>query len=104
MLVKNYSRTGSVCRVTFKLPAEVTAEEAYLCGEFNDWEPAATPMKKLKDGSFSVTLSLEPGRSYRFRYFLDGERWENDWEADAYFPNAFGTEDSIVVVEESPDL
>jgi hypothetical protein len=26
---------------------------------------------------------------------VDGERWENDWAADAYAPNAFGTEDSV---------
>jgi hypothetical protein len=27
---------------------------------------------------------------------LDGERWENDWAADGYAPNNFGTEDSVV--------
>jgi hypothetical protein len=55
-------------------------------------------MKKLKDGSFSATVSLDAGNKYRFRYLLDGERWENDWEADAYLPNEHGTEDSIVDV------
>jgi 1,4-alpha-glucan branching enzyme len=98
MLKKSYSKSGNVCRVTFKLPADVGAEKAALCGEFNDWDPAATPMKKLKDGSFSVTTSLDAGRSYRFRYRLDDERWENDWEADAYEPNEHGTDDSVVSV------
>lgn len=96
MLVKNYTKTKSKCRVTFKLPAEAGAETAVLCGEFNEWDPGANPMKKLKDGSFSVTLSLPADESYRFRYLLDGERWENDWEADAYLPNEHGTEDSVV--------
>ena len=41
---------------------------------------------------------LEAGKSYRFRYLLDGERWENDWDADAYKPNEFGTDDSILEV------
>jgi hypothetical protein len=49
-------------------------------------------------GSFSVTISLKPGNEYRFRYLVDSERWENDWEADKYLPNEFGTEDSVVVV------
>jgi 1,4-alpha-glucan branching enzyme len=98
MLKKNYSKTGSVCRVTFKLPAEVNAETAALCGEFNEWDTAAEPMKKLKDGSFSVTVSLDADQSYRFRYWLDDERWENDWEADAYEANEFGSEDSVVNV------
>jgi len=98
MLKKSYSKTGQVCRVTFKLPAEVEADTAVLCGEFNQWSADADPMKKLKDGSFSTTVSLDAGSTYRFRYLLDGERWENDWEADDYVPNKHGTEDSIVEV------
>lgn len=98
MLTKNYSRSGRVCRVTFKLPADAGATSACLCGEFNDWSRDATPLKQRKDGSFSTTISLEPGRSYRYRYLIDGERWENDWAADRYVPNEFGTEDSVVVV------
>lgn len=98
MLKKNYSKTGSTCRVTFKLPADVNAETVHLCGEFNDWNPTKHPMKKLKDGSFSVTVSLDPGESYRFRYLLDNERWENDWDADAYVANQYGTEDSLIAI------
>jgi len=98
VLTKNYTKTGNYCRVTFRLPAEVGAETAALCGEFNGWNQAANPMKKLKDGSFSATVSLESGNSYRFRYLLDGTRWENDWEADSYAPNEHGSDDSIVEV------
>lgn len=96
MLKKSYSKTGTKCRVTFKLPAEVNAESAALVGEFNEWDEEATPMKKLKDGSFSATLSLDAGNTYRFRYLLDGERWENDWEPDGYAKNEHGTDDSLV--------
>jgi len=98
MLTKNYSKTGRYCRVTFKLPEDIGAVEAYLLGEFNDWDTAANPMKRLKDGGFSATVSVESGQTYRFRYLLDGERWENDWEADAYVPNQFGGEDSLLEV------
>lgn len=98
MLKKSYSKTGKKCRVTFKLAAEVGAETAVLCGEFNEWDRSAKPMKKLKDGSFSAQVSLDAGNSYRFRYLLDSERWENDWEADAYLPNDQGSEDSVVKV------
>lgn len=98
MLKKNYSKTGEVCRVTFKLPADVEAKTAILAGEFNEWSVEEKPMKRLKDGSFSQTISLDAGTSYRFRYLLDGERWENDWEADAYWANEHGTEDSVVTV------
>ena len=98
MLKKSYLKVGDNCRVTFKLPADVGAEKVSLCGEFNDWDKTSHPMRKLKDGSFSVTVTLKKGNSYRFRYWLDDERWENDWEADAYEPNEFGSEDSVAVV------
>jgi 1,4-alpha-glucan branching enzyme len=98
MPTKSYSKTGSVCRVTFRLPAEVDAEQAALCGEFNDWDAEANPMKQLKNGSFSATISLPAGQSYRYRYLLDNERWENDWDAEAYSVNEFGGDDSIVTV------
>ncbi len=98
MLSKYYSKTGRTCRVTFKLSGNVNAETARLCGDFNHWDRNVGKMKQLNDGSFSVTFSLEPGRTYRFRYFLDGERWENDWAADDYLPNNFGSEDSVIRV------
>ena len=98
MLKKSITKTGNYCRVTFKLPAEVNAETAVLCGDFNEWNQEAHPMKQLKDGSFSVTLSVPTDQRYRFRYLLDGERWENDWEADDYAPNEHGSDDSILIV------
>lgn len=98
MLRKHYSKTGRSCRVTFDVPGEVKATNVSLCGEFNHWSPATHPMSPRKDGRFSTTISLEAGKTYRFRYLLDGERWENDWAADGYVPNTFGSEDSIVKV------
>ena len=95
---KSYTKTGRSCRVTFELPAQLNANTAALCGEFNEWDATQHPMKRRKDGSFSITISLKPGNEYRFRYLVDSERWENDWEADRYAPNEFGTEDSVVVV------
>lgn len=96
MLRKAYSKTGRSCRVTFDLPSEVGASAASLCGEFNSWDPSANPMIPRKNGRFSTTISLEAGRAYRFRYLIDGHRWENDWAADGYLPNSFGTEDSLL--------
>ena len=98
MLTKNYTPTGRACRVTFELPAEVAAQAAHLCGEFNEWNTASHPFKKRKGGGFTIEVTLKPGASYRFRYLLDGERWVNDEAADSYEPNPFGTDDSVVSV------
>ncbi len=98
MLKKTYSDGGATCQVTFELPAQVAAQAVCLCGEFNAWDPSAHSMEPQADGSFTLTLALEPGRAYRFRYLLDGVRWENDWAADDYVPNPYGSDDSLVQV------
>ena len=82
--------------VTFEVDAAVRAERANLCGEFNEWSQSADEMDRKPDGGFTLTKQLPGGRSYRFRYLLDGERWENDWAADNYVPNEYGGDDSLV--------
>ncbi len=98
MLIKNYSKSGAICRVTFKYSNPDSAQDAALVGEFNNWSVKKTPMKKLKNNSFSVTISLRAGDSYQFRYLLDGKTWVNDGEADSYVTNQYGEENSVVTV------
>ena len=100
-LIKKYLKTKPVSKVTFRLPREVAAsvDQACLVGEFNDWNPRATSMQKLKSGEFKVTLDLEVGREYQYRYLLDGRTWTNDDAADRYVPAGVpGEENSVVVV------
>jgi 1,4-alpha-glucan branching enzyme len=96
MIRKHYSKTGKYCRVTFDLPSDAYAGTVALCGDFNDWDPTVHPMKRRKDGRFSTTISLRAGRTYQFKYFLDGSRWENEHAADGYEPNIYGTQDSLL--------
>ncbi len=96
---KKYLKTRNICKVTFRLSAEVgkTASSVNLVGNFNDWNLSAHPMKKLKSGEHTITLDLEPGKDYQFRYVIDSVRWENDWHADKYLPcQEFGTDNSVI--------
>lgn len=90
-----------MCKVTFELPKGVVscAKRVYVVGEFNRWNMESTPMKRLRDGSFSVTLDLEKDKEYQYRYLIDGTQWENDINADNYVPSPYGDcENSVVVV------
>ena len=98
MIIKKYSKDGKTCAVTFVLPAKINAKTAHLYGDFTEWEKSPKSMIRHEDGSFSVEMTLQAGNRYRFRYLLDGGYWENDWAADAYAPNPFGTEDSVINV------
>lgn len=96
MLKKRIQPSEKTCTVTFALPADANAKTACLCGDFNQWDPSVHPMKKQKDGSFKIAVKLNFGQQYQFRYLLDGDRWENDWEADSYVPNSYGTENCLL--------
>ena len=100
-LAKQFVKSKSVYKVTFTVPAEAAsdAKKIALVGEFNGWNPEeAIALKKQKDGSFKTSLELGAGE-YQFRYILDGDKWENDWEADKYVPAGVdATENSVVVL------
>lgn len=98
---KKYLKTRPVSKVTFRLNKEAArgASQVCLVGEFNDWDPSQHPMTPLKNGDFKVTLDLEVGREYNFRYLLDQVLWENDSAADKYANSGFhDAENSVVVV------
>lgn len=97
---KRYLKNRPLCKVTFRLPKEAagTAGAVSVAGEFNNWNIGVTPMKKLKNGTFTATLNLETDREYQFRYVIDETLWENDWNADKYVPTVFGDSDNSVVV------
>jgi hypothetical protein len=90
--------------VTFTLPAEVQADTVALSGEFNQWSLGDIQLERSNDGLWRAVVALEPGRSYRYRYLLDGERWENAPDADQYVPNPFGSVDSVINVEAHTEL
>ncbi len=99
-LKKQFLKSKPVCKVTFRLPKEAveTAETVKLLGDFNEWEKEnAISMTQLKNGSFKTTVNLEVGKEYQFRYLIDNNLWENDWEADKYVSNPYGKENSVVV-------
>ena len=83
--------------VTFRLPPEVEATTVAVAGDFNGWTTDRDLLHRLDEGGWELVLRLAPGR-YRFRYLVDGERWENDWYADEYAANEYGGDDSVVVV------
>lgn len=97
---KQYLKTKPVCKVTFIIPKDMagSAGEVFLVGEFNNWDITSHPMKRRKDGDFNLTLSLEKGREYQFRYLLDGNVWENDNEADKYVKSPYADCDNSVVI------
>ena len=98
---KQYLKKSGKCKCTFRLPKEAAPEanKVTIVGDFNEWDDSATPMKRLKSGEFKAELTLDAGRSYEYKFLIDEETWENDWEADAYIPKPdLATDNSLVNV------
>ena len=97
-IIKTYSKSKPVCKVTFEVSADAVngAKSVSLLGDFNEWNPTA--LKKQKDGNFKASLELEKGKEFAFRYLVDNDVWINDEAADKYVASGVSYEENSVVV------
>ena len=78
-----------------------TATEVSLVGDFNDWNPAATPMQLVAENRvWSVTIPLEAGR-YRYAFLVNGDTWLSDPSAPPAQDDEFGRPGSVVTIGET---
>jgi len=91
--------------ITFTLPAEALqgATEAFLLGDFNNWNPENAPkLEKQPDGSFKAAAQLEEGKTYQYRFLLNDGRWVNDYHAQNYVPvSGLYVDNCVITVPES---
>ena len=73
------------------------ASAVALVGDFNDWDPAATPLRRSAAGVWSGTMTLEPGR-HLYAFVVDGKRWVADPSAPQALGDDFGTPNSVITV------
>ena len=90
---------GIKVRVTFALPNSIWADRIYLVGDFNDWNNTSHPLQRDREGNWSISIDLERGRAYQFRYLCDGNRWMNDSQADAYELNPYSSDNFVVLTD-----
>lgn len=82
-------------RVIFQLN-NPDANQVFLAGSFNAWDPSARPMKKDAKGVWKTTLMLPHG-VYQYRFIVDGQ-WTEDSVSREKQMNEFGSFNSIVIV------
>lgn len=86
---------GDVAKVSFSLPLGDLQGPVSVVGDFNDWDPTATPMRRHAS-SYVASMTLVPGVRYAFRYFGTDAGWFNDGEAHDYEVNEWGDTNSIL--------
>lgn len=99
MIEKKVSPKGRSVRVIFELPADVASDSVNVVGDFNDWDAGKDAMKfDAKAGVWKKAISLKPGNTYEFRYFVDGQDWRNEEQADGHVANPFYSQNSVLAV------
>ncbi|WP_298488866.1 isoamylase early set domain-containing protein [uncultured Maribacter sp.] len=94
-VVKKYLKSKPVCKVTFTVPA-AEAKKVEVVGDFNNWKPKGSALKKLKNGTFKGTFDLPKENTFEYKYIIDGS-YVNEPEADRYQWNDFaGSENAIL--------
>lgn len=77
------------------------ARTVSLVGDFNDWDPAATPLREAADaGVWTITVPLAAGR-HQYVFMVDGNRWTPDPAAPTAVEDDFGMPNSVITVGES---
>lgn len=95
MVRKEPSPHVGCVRVTFEIPASLWADRINLVGDFNNWDPCASPFQRMRNGVWRVTLDLPAWQRYEFRYLIDG-RWSTDFHADGCAKSKFQSLNSFV--------
>ncbi len=89
--------SGEARQVHLRLDAPASSRVAVV-GDFNDWDPAATPLRLAgKGGIWVVELRLKPGR-YHYTFLIDGRRWERDPREPPAAESDFGAPVSVLTV------
>lgn len=72
--------------VTFALSPEhqTTGNAVSVVGDFNNWDPGASPLVPRPDGSRAVTVRLPAGERVWFRYLTDAGQWFDEDDADGH--------------------
>lgn len=75
---KSSAGSNGKVSVTFAMPATDRCDCLYLVGWFDEWDESVYRMEQTADGTWSVTLELEPGCEYLYGFRTPDGKWLDD--------------------------
>ena len=86
--------TQQMTKLLFVAPS---ASQVHIVGDFNDWDSEASPLQRMDQGVWTITIPLAPGR-YQYTFVVDGTSWVADPGAPRTLEDDFGRPNSIITV------
>ena len=75
-----------------------SARRVSVAGDFNDWNPTATPLRRAGNGNvWSVVVRVRPGR-HLYAFVVNDSMWVSDATAPRAPETEFGGESSVLFV------
>lgn len=78
------------------------ASRVSVVGDFNGWDRGATPAERQPDGSWTMFVSMRPGR-HEYSFVIDGTHFIPDPTAPTAPNDEYGNRNSVVVVSGAED-
>jgi predicted carbohydrate-binding protein with CBM48 len=88
--------TGEVHIVRFVHVAPGASRVAVV-GDFNGWDPDATPMQRDGHSAWTASVPVPAGR-HVYAFMVDGDHWMPDPASPLAPEDGFGTRNSVIVV------
>lgn len=80
------------------VPNQEGVRSVHLVGDFNNWCKTSHPMSHI-GSRWELSVSLEKGRKYSYRFLVNGEEWELDRLAvGGQVLHPYGGENSLIEV------
>lgn len=95
--VQYAAANGEMVAVPTQFVFDGAAKSVTLVGDFNDWQPTATPLTRMRNGLWTVTMPLAPGR-HVYAFMIDDTLVMADPRAPKAGDADYGREGSVVMV------
>jgi 1,4-alpha-glucan branching enzyme len=86
---------ADLVRHSFRLEAP-GAQQVCLVGDFNRWKVCATPLERIKDNLWQISVELKKGR-HEYMFVVDNE-WISDPRASVQVDDGFGHRNAVLIL------
>lgn len=75
------------------------AHSVSVAGDFNEWNEAATPLKRNESGLWFTEIVIPRTGRFEYKFIINGQRWIEDPSNGLKAPNNYGGLNSVLVIE-----